>query len=234
MNLMPSTSLVRHAPWFAVVASLVLVASVTGQPPGGPDGPPPHDPLRAALDMNHDRSLDADEIKNASTALLTLDANGDGRIADDEWRPPMPPREGRGGPGGAGGPPDRGPPREGRPGGPGEAGRQRGGPGQGGGPGGPPSPERFVERALSFDGDSDGKLDRSELEKFAAGMMERMRGGPGGGPGRGESPDRPGRPDGGDRPERSERGDRPERSESGDRPQRPEGGDRPERPRRPE
>jgi hypothetical protein len=219
MNLMPSTSLVRHAPWFAVVASLVLVASVTAQPPGDAEGPP-RDPLRAALDTNHDRSLDADEIKNASTALLTLDANGDGRIADDEWRPPMPPREGRGGPGG-----------------PGEAGRPRGGPGmgpgQGGGPGGPPSPERFVERALSFDGDSDGKLDRSELEKFAAGMMERMRGGPGGGPGRG-GPGGPGRPEGVDRPERSERGDRPERSESGDRPQRPEGGDRPERPRRPE
>ena len=66
---------------------------------------------------------------------------------------------------------------------------------EGGGPGGqrrgPPSPERFVEHAMEFDADGDGKLDRSELEKFAAGMMERMRGGPGGGPGRGG----PGRPE---------------------------------------
>lgn len=217
------TNVFHHVACFVAVAGLGSVASA--QPPGGPEGSqPPRGPLLMAIDANHDRILDADEIKNASTALLALDKNGDGRLVDEEMRPPMPPG---GGPGGAGGPP-----REGRPGGPGEGGRPRGGPGGGpgngpgqGGPGGPPSPERFVERAMSFDGDGDGKLDRSELEKFAAGMMERMRGGPGG-------PGNAGGAGGG--PERPERGDRPERPEGGDRPGRSEGGDRPERPRRPE
>jgi hypothetical protein len=37
-----------------------------------------------------------------------------------------------------------------------------------------------VERALSFDADGDGKLDRDELGKFAEGMRERMRAGVGG------------------------------------------------------
>ena len=93
------------------------------------------------------------------------------------------------------------------------------GPG-GGGPGGPPSPERFVEHAMKFDADGDGKLDRDELTKFA-GEIQRMRGGPGGsgggrgGPGgRGErgpggpggfgGPDGPGGV-GGERPERPQR-----------------------------
>lgn len=100
-----------------------------------------------------------------------------------------------GGPGGEGRPrPGR---QEGEPGRPprGE-GRPGGGPrGQGGkgGPGGGPSPERFVEHALSFDADADGKLDRMELEAFAKDFHERRRGGPGG-PG-GERPQRPPRPE---------------------------------------
>ena len=67
------------------------------------------------------------------------------------------------------GPPDRGGPGEGAGGG--REGR--------GGPGGPPSAERLVEHAMSFDADGDGKLDRSELTKFAE-EMQRMRGGRGG------------------------------------------------------
>jgi hypothetical protein len=89
---------------------------------------------------------------------------------------PRGPREGRAGPGGV---------REGRPG--------PGGPREGrGGPGGPPSPERFVEHAMKFDADGDGKLDRGELTKFAE-EIQRMRGGAGrrGGPGGLGGPDGP-------------------------------------------
>ena len=68
-------------------------------------------------------------------------------------------------------------PRQGRTG-PGGSREGRGGPG-GGGPGGPPSPERFVEHAMKFDADGDGKLDRDELTKFAE-EIQRMRGGRGG------------------------------------------------------
>lgn len=82
-----------------------------------------------------------------------------------------------------------------------------------------PSPERFVERALTFDADGDGKLDRTELEKFAVEVTQRMRAV------RAERGMAPGDArDGGFRP-----ADGPRR--------RPEGsgsGERPERPRRPE
>lgn len=63
--------------------------------PGGPRGqgmrgqrPPP--PLVAALDANHDGVIDADEIANASKALKTLDKNGDGKLTQEELRPPRP------------------------------------------------------------------------------------------------------------------------------------------------
>jgi hypothetical protein len=51
-----------------------------------------------------------------------------------------------------------------------------------------------VERLMSFDADGDGKLDRAEMEKFAAEMQQRRRGGPGGPggpPGDFERPPRP-------------------------------------------
>ena len=91
-----------------------------------------------------------------------------------------------------------------------------------GGPGGerrgPPSPERMVEHAMKFDADGDGKLDRSELTKFAEEFHAmRQRGGPGGpggagGPGRpggGRGPGRGSRPGGGDRPGSAEQPDGP-------------------------
>jgi hypothetical protein len=177
---------------FAVVAVVALASAVGAQPPaeidgsagrgpgGGPGGfRPPPDPIREALDANHDQQLDADEIKNASAALLALDTDGDGVLGHDEIRPPLPPgmpdRGGRsfdGGPRRQGGRQDRGGPD---------------GPG-GGGPGGPrgagPSPERFVERAMACDADGDGKLDRDELRTCAE-EMQRKRGGPGNSPGQG-------------------------------------------------
>lgn len=200
------------------------------QPPEGRDGPPPGraDTIRQALDTNGDHELDADEIKSASANLAKADKNGDGKIDHEEFRPPLPPiPRGEGGfrgppprEGGAEGRPPRGEvseaaqPREGRP--------FRDGALRGDGaarPEGGPSPERFVERALTFDADGDGKLDRAELEKFAGEVMQRMRAGMaerGMGPG--------GPRDGGFRPGDGQR-------------RRPEGGEegsRPERPRRPE
>jgi len=91
------------------------------QPPGGPGGGPnggpgggrPRmaSPLMEALDTNHDGTLDADEIKNATAALLKLDKNGDGKLTQEELRPARP--QGGRGPGGPGGP--EGQDREGRP-----------------------------------------------------------------------------------------------------------------------
>lgn len=52
--------------------------------------PPP--PLMLALDANHDGVIDADEIANASAALKKLDENGDGKLTQDELRPPRPMR----------------------------------------------------------------------------------------------------------------------------------------------
>lgn len=50
------------------------------------------------LDLNKDGRLDRDELGKASESLKKLDANGDGTIGPEEYRP-------AGGPGGAGGRP---------------------------------------------------------------------------------------------------------------------------------
>ncbi len=66
---------------------------------GRPGGPPPVPPIIAALDLNKDGEIDANEIAKASQSLLTLDKNGDGKLTRDELRPPHPeggPGEGRG------------------------------------------------------------------------------------------------------------------------------------------
>jgi hypothetical protein len=162
---------IRHARsiiWLTAlpVAALAIAAAVA-QPPDAPPGNRPHGPadrLRAALDANGDHELDEEELANATAALRSLDEDGNGRIDRNEFRPPMPPPPREFG--------DRGPDRrpEGRP--PREAAGPR--PRE---PGDRPSPERFVERAMSFDADADGKLDREELGKFAEAMMARMRAG---------------------------------------------------------
>jgi hypothetical protein len=80
-------------------------ADPQGAPPGAdgsqppPAGGPPHrpvPPIVAALDLNHDGVIDADEIAAASESLKKLDKNGDGQLTPDEFRPPRP--GGRGGP----------------------------------------------------------------------------------------------------------------------------------------
>jgi len=44
----------------------------------------------ATLDTNHDGVLSAEEIANAAASLLKLDKNGDGKLTQDEMRPPRP------------------------------------------------------------------------------------------------------------------------------------------------
>ncbi len=53
--------------------------------------PPPPCPMMRVLDADHNGELSAEEIANASKALLTLDENGDGALSREELRPPPPP-----------------------------------------------------------------------------------------------------------------------------------------------
>ena len=84
--------------------------------------------------------------------MRTLDRNTDGKLTHEEIHP-------SGGPGGHGSA------------GPG------GRPSQGGtvGPECPPKPERFLEQAMTFDANKDGVLNRQELAKMAAAVVEEMR-----------------------------------------------------------
>lgn len=84
------------------VAALCLIALAVGQEGSTADGtgesgmrpPPPMrhppNPLIVALDADKDGTISAAELANASTALATLDANGDGALTKDELRPPRP------------------------------------------------------------------------------------------------------------------------------------------------
>jgi hypothetical protein len=146
-----------------------------GGAPGGPEGPRGMMimmPLMRALDTDGDGEISAREIKKAVTSLKILDRDGNGKLTPDELRPEMPGGPGGPGPNGPGGPDGPGP----------------GGPG--GGFGGPPSPDMFVNRAMEFDADGDGKLSKEELAKMAEGFMRGPRGGAGGAGGGGR-PQRP-------------------------------------------
>ena len=174
-----------------------------GVPGGGPGGGRPPMPVIEVLDADHDHVISASELKNATSSLLTLDKNNDGKLTENEFGP----RAGGGGRG-QGGPQGGGRDnaRRGLPGGPeGRGGRgPAGGPGDGpdGGPP-PPSAERMVAHAMEFDADKDGKLSKDELQKFAEDFAKRHAGpgGPpdhhGGGPG-------PNDGEGGQRPQRPE------------------------------
>ena len=71
---------------------------------------PPPPPLIAALDVNRDGIIDADEIAKAAESLRKLDRNGDGELTMDELRPPHP--EAGPAPGQRGHSPERRPHRE--------------------------------------------------------------------------------------------------------------------------
>jgi hypothetical protein len=57
-----------------------------------------------ALDADRDHMISASELKNATSALLTLDKNHDGKLSENEFAPPLGAPGGRGqaGPNGAG------------------------------------------------------------------------------------------------------------------------------------
>lgn len=77
-------------------------------PGGGPrgileDGPeagrgPMPMPVIEALDLNHDRVIDAAELARATESLKALDKNGDGELSAEEFRPAPPSGRGRGRP----------------------------------------------------------------------------------------------------------------------------------------
>lgn len=112
---------------------------------------PMPNPVITALDTNNDGSIDEAELKNATAALKKLDKDGDGKLSQEELRPAG---MGRGGFGGQGGP------GQGGPGGPGGQG------GQGGGD--------FVARIMENDKNGDGKLAKDEMPERMQGMFSRM------------------------------------------------------------
>ena len=131
--------------------------------PGGPGGPPPPNPIMMALDVDGDHEISAAEIEGAVVALKRLDKNGDGKLTQDELRPPRRgpggPGEGRRGEGRAGaGRPD-GPPR----------GRDRAD--------GPPDEERqarMLANMMKADKDGDGKISKEEAPDRLQGRFDRI------------------------------------------------------------
>lgn len=80
-----------------ILASIVIARAQEAPPParegaGGQSGenraPARRNPLMTALDTNADGVLDEQEIAAASSALGKLDQNRDGKVTQDEVRPP--------------------------------------------------------------------------------------------------------------------------------------------------
>lgn len=201
---------------FAVAITMCLAATVMAQPPGGQRGGERGQrggerggpggqrgggdmgrmmqmmPVLAALDADKDGVISKSEINNAAAALRKLDKNGDGELDAEEMRPSRP--EGGRSRGGA---------PEGGPGG------ERGGRSAGAGgmmdrimsqdknQDGKLSKDEVDERMLPMfdrlDANSDGSIDKSEIEAAAARMGGGRggRGGPGGNQGGGQRPQRP-------------------------------------------
>ena len=63
-----------------------------GDRPAPPDGAGerPDPPIFTALDVSGDQVIDEREVAGASSSLLELDTNGDGRLGPDECRPSHP------------------------------------------------------------------------------------------------------------------------------------------------
>lgn len=87
--------------------------------PEGADGEQPRrqfpNRIVVLIDKDEDGNLSAEELVNASAALLTLDADQDGNVTREEMRPPGFGGGGRRGGGGPGGPPGDAPEGSGRP-----------------------------------------------------------------------------------------------------------------------
>ena len=154
-------------------------------------------PVLAALDADKNGVISKSEIKNAAAALRRLDKNGDGELDAEEMRPSRS-EGGRSRGGGPEGGRSRGP--EGGPEG------ERGGRSSGAGgmmdrlmsqdknEDGKLSKDEVDERMLPLfdrlDANSDGSIDKSEIEAAAA-RMGGSRGGRGGNQGGGQRPQRP-------------------------------------------
>lgn len=158
-----------------------------GRGPGGPGGPgapdaPAFVERLLSFDESKDGTISKSELPERMHGILERhDANQDGVLDKTELAQVAAQFAQRRG-GGPGAP--RGGPGRGRP-----AGR-----------GGPPSPEQFVEHAMTFDADQDGKLNRDEMRKLAEEFTRRA------GPGRARGLGGPGRrPDAGGRPRRPAR-----------------------------
>jgi len=154
--------------------------------PGGPMGMMQMLPLMKVLDTDHDGTLSASEIANASKALVQLDKNGDGIISSEEMRPdPIA-----------------------MPGGFAGAGPGAGGPFNGammskmfersdanadGKLTGDEVPERLRDKIAMIDKDGDGAITKSEFAAMSARMEEGAgkRGGKEGNAGGGVKPKRP-------------------------------------------
>ena len=149
---------------------------------GGPGGQrPPLPPVIAALDANHDGTIDETELSQATEHLKALDKNGDGKLSGDEIRPQMGSRPGgqrpEGGQNSPGGNRDGGQQRRGpRPDGGqnGADGDQHRGPRPGGGQGGQNSggPQGDHKPMLpplikALDANGDGVIDETELSQAA-------------------------------------------------------------------
>jgi Ca2+-binding EF-hand superfamily protein len=106
-------------------------------------GGPMRSPAFQALDADHDGTITAAELKNATAALKSLDRNGDGKLTEDEVRPQM---DGRG---------------------------RRGGPGDEPGESAGPSADEMVKTLMAFDKNGDGRLTRDELPERMQGLFER-------------------------------------------------------------
>lgn len=117
---------------------------------GGRGGGMRMNPLMKAIDKDGNGELSAAEIAGAAAALKTLDKNKDGKLTEDELRPPMP-QGGFGGPGGPGG--ERGE--------------------RGGMMGGPPDPAQMVSMLMANDKNKDGKLSKDELPERMQGIIAR-------------------------------------------------------------
>jgi hypothetical protein len=77
----------------ALAATIIAISTTSAQEErfeGPPRGHRPPPPVIVALDANEDGMLDANEIANASTALRSIDLNGNGQIDNDEMHPPCP------------------------------------------------------------------------------------------------------------------------------------------------
>lgn len=79
----------KTATMLTALAALLATAGAVSAKPGKPPRPAPP-LLLPVLDTDRDGELNADEIANASAALLELDKNGDGQLTPREILPKPP------------------------------------------------------------------------------------------------------------------------------------------------